>query len=203
MYTTLQVVNECLATMGEAPLNALSENHGFRGAAVRCLTKADQDIQTKGWWYNTEEMELVPSVTDSYIYLPGDVVRVNFGFISVTRIDCGQWQGRYVQRGRRLYDLTKGTYAITETLRAQIVRQVPFEDLPVCIATLIAATAVFKFQSDYDGDNNRRIELAQALKDVTTIAGAEDIRQRRVNLYQLNPRIQRIKRVTQRARSNY
>ena len=93
---------------------------------------------------------------------------------------------------RRLYDLTKGTYAITETLRAQIVRQVPFEDLPVCIATLIAATAVFKFQSDYDGDNNRRIELAQALKDVTTVAGAEDIRQRRVNLYQLNPRIQRM-----------
>ncbi len=201
MYTTLQVVNKCLATMGEAPLNSLSENHGFRGAAVRCLNEANQQTQSRGWWYNTEEMELVPSPDDGGIYLPGDVTRVNFGFVSVTRIDCGQWQGRYVQRGRRLYDVVDGTYVIAETLRAQVIRKIPYEEVPDCVAELIAAEAVLKFQSDYDGDNNRRSELQQDLSRCMTYAVAEDIRQRRVNLYHLNPRLQRIKRVTMRARS--
>ena len=203
MYTTLDVVNQCLATMGEAPLNSLNESHGFRGAALRCLARANQQTQARGWWYNTEERELTPSPDDSYIYLPGDVTRVNFGFVSVSRGNCGQWQGRYVQRGRRLYDVTKGTYTITENLTAQIIRQIPFEEVPLCIAELIAAEAVLKFQSDYDGDNNRRAELQQALKSATVYANSEDIRQRRVNLYVINPRLQRIKRVTSRIRDNY
>lgn len=201
MYTNLQVVNKCLATMGEAPLNSLSEVHGFRGAALRCLNEADQQTQSRGWWYNTEERELTPSPDDGSIYLPGDVTRVSFGFVSVTGVDCGQWQGRYVQRGRRLYDVVDGTYAITENLRAQIIRRIPYNEVPDCVAELIAAAAVLKFQSDYDGDNNRRAELQQDLQRCATYANAEDIRQRRVNLYNLNPRLQRIKRVTFRARS--
>jgi hypothetical protein len=203
MYTTLQVVNDCLATMGEAPLNSLSESHGFKGSALRCLQQVDRQTQSRGWWYNTEEMTLTPSPDDKSIYLPGDVARVNFGFISVTGHNCGQWQGRYVQRGRRLYDVTKGTYEIEETLTAQLVRLVPFPDLPLCVAELVAAETVLKFQSDYDGDNNRRAELVSAVKDARTWANSEDIRQRRVNLYNINTRLQRIKRVTSRARFSY
>ncbi len=200
MYTTLQVVNQCLATMGEAPLNSMSEAHGFRGAAVRCLNEANNRTQARGWWYNTEEKELVPSPDDGSVYLPGDVVRVNFGYVSVSRTDGGRWQGRYVQRGRRLYDVTDGTYVIKENLRAQIIRKIPYEDVPDCVAELIAAEAVLKFQSDYDGDNNRRAELVSAHKDAMTYANSENIRQQKVNLYSLNPRLNRIKRVTSRAR---
>lgn len=203
MPTTLDVVNQCLATMGEAPLNSLTETHGFRGAAIRRLAQADKSTQGRGWWYNTEERDLTPSPDDGYIYLPGDIIKVNFGFVSVTGVNCGQWQGRYVQRGRRLYDVVDGTYTIVENLRAQIIRKIPYEDVPECVADLIAADAVLRFQSDYDGDNNRRVELQQELQRALIYANAEDIRQRRVNLYALNPRLQRIKRVTSRARNYY
>ena len=47
MATILDVVNECLGTLGESPLNSLLEPHEFRGTAQRELAAA---FRTKSRW---------------------------------------------------------------------------------------------------------------------------------------------------------
>lgn len=189
---TLDVVNRCLSTMGETPLNTITEAHGYKGAALARLADASQKVQGRGWWYNTEEITLTPDAITSHVYLPGDTARVIFGYVGVAGGN-GQHQSRYVQRGRRLYDVVDGVYEITETLKAQVIRALPFEDAPSCVQDLIAAQAVLDFQSNYDGDNNRRAELQNDVKLATIWANAENTRQRRVNLLALNPRLERMK----------
>lgn len=192
MSATLDAINLCLGTMGETPLNTLAEPHSYKGAALARLAAADQQIQGKGWWYNTEEVTLSPSADDGNIYLPGDTLRVIFGYVGVSGTN-GLHQVRYVQRGRRLYDVVGGTYVIEGTQHAQVIRQVAFEDLPLCISDLITANAVLDFQSNYDSDTNKRAELQQNVKVANMVATAENIRQQRVNLLMLNPRLDRMK----------
>lgn len=200
MANTLDMVNECLGTMGEVPLNSLNDPHAFKGPALRAIDKASSTIQGKAWWFNTEELELVPNPDTGHVYLPGDCVAVAFGFPGVT-FRGGAHQRRYVQRGRRLYDLQEGTYVIIETLRAQIARKLSVEDVPQVINDLIRTTAVLTFQSNYDGDNNRRAELVQEQKLAEIAAKAENIRQGRLNILDNSPRLRRIKRTTNGVRN--
>lgn len=202
MTTTLDVVNECLATMGEAPLNTLAEPHEFKAAILRVLSKADKHIQSKGWWYNSEELTLSPDPINSQITLPGDCLRAESGIRLTHNLVRGAHKPWIIQRGRRMYDMSKGTYVITEDLAITMVRQVPIEELPTPIGDYIAAETVLKFQSAYDGDNNRRAELAQAWHQAQGDSVSEDVRQRRVNLLQSNSTLGRIKSVTRSSRYN-
>lgn len=201
MATTLDIVNECLGTMGVVPLNSLNDPNSFKGAALRAIDKADANIQSKKWWYNTEELELTPSPDNGQIYLPGDVTAVSFGFSGVDTQSANH-QRRYVQRGRRLYDLAKGTYVITESIWANVRRRLPLDQTPPQINELIRATAVLAFQSNYDGDNNRRVELVADQRAASVAAEAENIRQVRHNMLNNNPRLQRIRRAVSGMRFN-
>ena len=196
MLTQIDVVNKCLSTLGEVPLSSLSVPHAFKGAALKELADASRVVQGQGWWFNSEQIRLTPSSDTGEVYLPGDAMKVKFGYLGLDDMRYHPHQGQYVQRGRRLYDLVGGTYVITESLPAVVVRELAFEDLPVCIADYVSATAVLKFQSVYDGDNNRRIELSDDLKGARIYANAEQTRQLRHNAINTNPRLQRIKRVT-------
>jgi hypothetical protein len=202
MTTTLDVVNECLATMGESPLNALAEPHEFKAPILRVLSKADKHIQSRGWWYNSEELTLTPDPVNSQMTLPGDCLRAESGIRLMHTLVRGAQKPWIIQRGRRMYDTSKGTYTITEDLAITMVRQIPIEELPTPIGDYIAAETVLKFQSNYDGDNNRRQELAMALKIAMSDAISEDVRQRRVNMLSMNATLGRIKSLTRSSRYN-
>ena len=70
--TTLDVVNDCLAVMGEAPLNTISEDHAFKVAAINILNRNSRNVQARGWWFNQEVLKLTVNPIDSRIYLPND-----------------------------------------------------------------------------------------------------------------------------------
>jgi hypothetical protein len=179
---TLTVVNRMLATLGEAPLNALTDPHTFRGSALAKLDGKDAALQTKGWWFNRELLTLSPNIGDSKIYLPGDVINV----MVPNRLDI-------VQRGRVLYDTVNGTNLFTESVDAQIIRRVPFEELPELVAEYIAAEAVLEFQSDFDSDNNKRQLLVATFNMAKLEFNAEATRQARYNVIDSNDRLQRLK----------
>jgi polyhydroxyalkanoate synthesis regulator protein len=105
-----------------------------------------------------------------------------------------------IERGLRLYDTRTRTYVITEDVTGELVREVPFEELPAVLNDLIAAEAVLKFQSNFDADNNKRQELTQAWSLCRIAANSENIRQLSVNLINSNTRLSRIKAVTRRLR---
>lgn len=198
MATTLDVVNECLATMGESPLNTLAEPHEFKASALRYLAKENRTIQSPGWWYNTEAMTLAPAPSTGHMQLAGDVIKWQSGIRSRDLLVRSQAKPWIVQRGTRLYDSRNRTYVMTEEVTGEIVREVAFTDLPPVINDFVAASAVLKFQSNFDADNSRRQELTQIFSLARTEAKSENIRQLAINSINNNARLQRIKQVTRR-----
>lgn len=178
----LTVVNRMLATLGEAPLNALTDPHTFRGACTSRLDSLNTTVQSRGWWFNRERLVIHPNVGDSKLYLPGDVNNV----MVEDRPDI-------VQRGRVLYDTYNGTNVFTQSVVAFVIRSLMFEDLPEIVADYIAAEAVLQFQTDYDGDSNKLRELQQIAKEAKIQLYSEATRQIRYNSLSSNARLQRLK----------
>ena len=199
MATTLEVVNDCLATMGETPLNTLAEPHEFKASAQRMLQRANKSIQAVGWWCNLEATTYVPG-PNGQIQLPGDALKWQSGVRSSDRLIRGQAKPWIIQRGSRLYDTREGSYQITEEVTGELVRLVPFEELPLVLNEFIAAQTVLRFQSNFDADNSKRAELTENWKVARIDVRAEQIRQAAVNLRDSNSTLSRIKSVTNAAR---
>lgn len=200
MASILDVVNDCLATLGEAPLNTLLEPHEFRGTAQRLLTKTNRRIQAPGWWFNTEAITFTPNPTGQVV-LPGDYLKWQSGVRSSDMLVRSEAKPWLVERGGRLYDTRTRSFVLTENVTGELVRELPFEQLPAVINDYVAAETVLKFQSNFDGDNSRRQELTQAWVLARTVANAENTRQLGVNFIYNNSRLSRIKRVTRQLRN--
>jgi hypothetical protein len=174
---TLDVVNLMLGSMGESPLASIEEPHAFRGAALNMLDQYNKRIQSKGAWYNTENLRLEVSAADSCIYVPGDALNVRAPTRNVQK------------RGRRLYDLDAGTYNFTAPLDCVVIRLLPFEDLPEIAAAYISAAAILRFQSSYDGDTAKTRELSMDMSGAFTTYQGENTRQSRTNMIDSHPRL--------------
>lgn len=199
MATTLEVVNDCLATMGEAPLNSLTEPHEFKGSAQRLLARSNKNIQAIGWWCNLETVTYSPN-PNGQVQLPGDCIKWQSGVRESKTLTRGFAKPWIVQRGSRLYDTRAGSFTITEEVTGEIVRLIPFEDLPPVLNEYVASQTILRFQSNFDADNSKRAELTENWRIARLEARAEQIRQSAVNLRASNPTLSRIKSVTRSAR---
>jgi len=177
--TQLDVVNQCLASMGETPLNAVDADHPFVSAALLTMNTTNTQEQAKGWWFNTDLVTLHPDALSHFIYVPDDAINVNPN-------DDGT---AYVLRGRRLYDRFQATYEFANPVRVELVREIPFEDLPMLASHLIAARTVLDFQSAYDADGDKFGRLMLAYQQVFSTLRAEHIRQIKANMFH-NPSVQ-------------
>lgn len=188
----LDIINAMLGSMGEAPLNTLTEPHAFRGSALGVFDTINEQVQARGWWFNMEEIELQPSSLDSSIYLPGDTAAVR----TATR--------NVVRRGNRLYNLDGGVFVFTENVAVQLIRLVDIEDLPEAAAQHIRALCVLRFQTTYDGDSAKTRQLHDEVfgaDGTRVVLWSEHTRNRRSNFITSNSRLQRLKLLTLRARA--
>lgn len=186
----LAVLNACLGTMGEAPLNAITDAHPLRYAALQQLENENRRVQTIGRWFNMEKITLSPQASDSRIYLPGD----GLAFRHKTR--------NIVKRGRTLYDLEHGTNIFTEDVEGTLVRLVPFDDLPESAQQRIGYHAIVLFQTEYDGDTAKTRMLQTTEARAVMEESREHIRNRQSNLLESNQTLQRLKSITRGARRN-
>lgn len=178
----LTVVNRMLASMGEVPLNSLTDSHAYLGAAQDTLARVNSEQQAEGAWFNVETITLNPSSVDKSIYLPGDILEIRTG------------SNQYVQRGTRLYNLTGGTYVFNSPITLEVVRLVDFEALPEVAAAFYSALAVAEFQTNYDGDTAKARDLNNAVERARIAYNRTNTRNERANLLNNNPRLARIKR---------
>lgn len=177
MYSTkLEVVNACIATMGEAPLNSLEEEHVYKQAALDYLSGSNKALQKKGWWFNKEIMKLLPDATSKFIYLPQNTLEAE-------RAD--ERDPVFAQRGRRLYDPILNRYEWDHELYPQVIVELNFEDLPYHAQDAVALSAILRFQREYDGDNTRTNQLNADRGRAELELNAQHIRQLKVNM--LNP----------------
>lgn len=169
----LEVVNGCLATIGQSPLASLEDEHAYKHSALTRLASVSKDLQSIGWWFNDEHIWLLPDATSKYVYIPVDAIEIK----SIEY--CGL---SIAQRGRRLYNTAHNTYEFGERVRMHLTRLLPFDDLPYKAAAAVRDAAILRFQSDIDGDVQRRQELALAARESLAQLSAEDVRQRKPNL---------------------
>lgn len=200
MATTLDVVNDCLATLGETPLSTLNEPHEFKAAAQRLLSRVSNELQSTGWWFNTEALTVTPAPVTGHMVLPGDALKWESGVRASDTLSRQAAKPWFVQRGLRLYDTRNRSYTSSEEVTGDIVRAIPFDELPPVMNEYVAAATVLRFQSNFDGDSKRREELAQRYSLARSEARSENIRQLRVNLIDNNERLSSIKAVTRAAR---
>lgn len=180
LMTELDVVNRCLATMGELPINSIE---GSRNPIVTNARNAFKDKtideQAAGWWFNIETINLVPESPDSDgvgVYrAPADTLAL------ATDADFNpRW---LTLRGNKLYHSGKGDwYRGSQPVQVRIVRLVPFDDLPYTAQRLIREATVFKFQQDYDGDELKIQEAQAQYSDAYTNCMSDHTRAVKANL---------------------
>ena len=147
--TELDAVNEIIAGIGEAPIDTL-ENMTDTDAinAYRLLKTIDRQEQARGWAFNIRRnISLIPDenghikFNNMYLYIrPYDKT------INLAR------SGSYYK------DLNRNTNVFSRSIKADVIEQVPFEELPDAYRNWVIAKAVYEFNSRYFGD-------AQVAKD--------------------------------------
>lgn len=170
--TELDVVNDCLSTLGELPVNELDDEHVLIAAARRCFKQVALREQSKQWWFNTELAALTVDA-DSHIFTPADAIRCD-------PLDRGY---PYVQRGRRLYDPYLATYKIQHPeVKCLLVRNVVFEDLPPSAQIVISLATQLKFTAAYDADRVKYGQLVTEYQEAYANMNAEHIRNSSANI---------------------
>lgn len=130
--TELDAINRMLAVIGEAPIDSLSSiqiNEITDSAlARRTLAEVNRDVQSEGWSWNTDESVEIGATAQDEFVLPSDTLQVLFSPAQYS--DC-----QYVQRGLKIWDRQKQTYAFADDVGgqlyiSQLIRQLDWDQLP-------------------------------------------------------------------------
>lgn len=142
--TELEAVNECLSNIGQKPVSTISGDLGVDAqVALNFVRAVSRELQSHGWFWNTEkEWPLVPNV-DGDILLPANMLAIDSVGESAT-VDV-------VARGRRLYNRDDRTYTFTETIYAEMVVGLSFEELPETARRYISLRAARFFEDRIEG----------------------------------------------------
>lgn len=171
--TELDVVNDCLATLGEAPLNSIEEDHPLVAAALRDLRTVNMREQAKGWWFNREVVLLPHDPTTGYVSIPEDTINVD---------PTNPWT-HLVQRGRYLYDPRRDEgYRIGRPVWCALVRRLAFDQLPPLMQSYVSLKTQQEFQKNYDADRVKAQQIIDAAREAYIVLRAEHIRNAGANL---------------------
>jgi hypothetical protein len=146
--TELDAVNTMLDVIGEAPVSTI-EDVGLVDAAMALdlLRRTSREVQTRRWYWNTDKgFELVPTAP-----LPGDILVPP----DTLRCDPSDRTVAASVRQGRLWNNRDLTFQWTESVRCDITRFLPFEDIPEAARQYIAIRAARKFQDRRLGSEAR------------------------------------------------
>ena len=137
MKTKLDAINQMLSCIGQAPLNTLEGTQSyFTISALQILNDMNESCQLEGWDFNTDEdYELKPDDNNN--------IQISNDFLSVKVATV--FKNRYTIRGKRIYDKHNHTFNIYEPIRAKVIFNIDFEDLPQAAKNYITIAAAYKF----------------------------------------------------------
>ena len=165
LLSELEAVNTMLRIIGEAPVSTLSNPTSLDVInALADLDEASRQVQERGWMVNKEyDLELIPDI-NGYLNVDPDILRIEptkeYKHLILT------------QRGDKIYNIKDRTFVFTDPVKFDVIRLLPFTDLPQALRHYIMVKAARKFQKRQIGaeilDGFTEEEEAQAL------ASAED-----------------------------
>jgi len=131
----LEAVNTLLATIGESPVNSLNSGLVEASSAEQTLNNVSRDFQAQGWSFNTDlTFKLSPDASNQ-LTLPANCLHVD---TIHTRMSSDT---DLVQRGSKMYDRIKNTYAIGKAVEVDIVVLLEFEEMPETARRYVAIKA--------------------------------------------------------------
>lgn len=138
--TLLDAVNDLLRAVRVAPVAGLlvTDLNADAQAAKQAIDGASIELQQQGWFFNTEEGVVLDPTVDGEIVLAENVLEV----LSSRYRSSGN---QLAHRGSRLYDPTKRTYAIGESVEVDIVIALDFSELPNAARLYVTALAARRF----------------------------------------------------------
>jgi hypothetical protein len=142
--TELEAVNECLENIGQAPVSTIAGDLGVdTQIALNFVRKTNRQLQSQGWYWNTEEEYLLSPNGDGDILLPANTLSVRPAGRDVTR--------KLVQRGPRLYDRDNQRFTFTDDVYVDLTLGLAFEDLPETARRYISLRSARQFQDRIEG----------------------------------------------------
>lgn len=170
--TQLDVVNECIGVLGEAPLTSLDYDHPFVARALAKLQLAEMEAQAKRWWWNTRIVTLEPDET-GLVTLPDHACEF---FTNEWEEPVGLLEGilTNLHTGEVITRSIKGTLAFTFPLEHASV--------PHLGQLYIRSLAVHYFQAEYDADSPKRSLLEGQVTRAYANLNSQHIRLTRSNI---------------------
>lgn len=138
--TELEAVNVMLSNIGESPVNSLNDQDVVdAGVAHTILLSMNREVQSSGWWFNTDfNRKFLPN-TENKIALPVNILRVDTS-------GRDRLSKNLVQRGKYLYDPDNHTFNISTPVILTVVVGLSFEDIPETARRFITLRASRVFQ---------------------------------------------------------
>lgn len=165
----LQAVNTVLPHMGEHVIDRVEgSKHPTVDLILAAIDRNRQSKLAEGFWFNELTLNL-PVNTDGQIDTPQ-------GALAIYGIGCN-----VELDGERLIDLDTGSRYFTAPINVKIVRDVPFNRLPVNFALAITyAAAAEVYLQDY-GRENTVPELQQSADKAWILVHQDNLRKRKYN----------------------
>jgi hypothetical protein len=137
--TELEAVNIMLSTIGESPVSTLASSGDLNVSVARqMLYDVSREVQTEGWYFNTEVKYPLPRSSDKTISLPANLLGLDltddFVLIDAT------------PRGSRMYDRKNHSYVFDRDLEADITLFLTWDELPQAAKQYITIVAARRFQ---------------------------------------------------------
>ena len=144
----LEAVNECLENIGQAPVSTIAGDLGVDAQiALNFVRKVNRELQSSGWYWNTEKNYPLTPGGDDNILLPSNTLAVD-----TTGVDANK---DYIQRGSRLYDRDTFSYTFSDVVYVELTVGLTFEELPETARRYIALRSARIFQDRIEGTANQ------------------------------------------------
>jgi hypothetical protein len=123
--TELEAVNDMLAVIGQAPVNAFTANNSDQNIARQELAKVVREVCAYGFKFNTDEGQTLTSDIDGFIAVPS-------GALSIDPMDPRQdlTVRQHPDKGFGLWDAANLTWTITQPVSCRLRWSFDYDALP-------------------------------------------------------------------------
>lgn len=137
--TALDAVNQMLQSIGQGRINSLGSSASVDAENAQItLANTTREVQSRGWWFNSERDYPLSADTGGRLVLPNNCLQFS--------VDPSY--GTFVERGGVLYDKANhaSIFEVAYTVRGAIRWHLPFDDLPHTARQYITRRAGREFQ---------------------------------------------------------
>jgi hypothetical protein len=149
----LEMVNNILPHLGEAPVTSIDTSNPTVNLIVRNIEDQRVNILAEGWWFNTTIVELQADAAGE--------LRTPINLAAYYPTDCT----RIEPRGKLMYDLDNRTFIhpANKKYRGRLVENLQVEEMPTYAARLVMYRAATEcYMKDFGVDSTTQALTAQA-----------------------------------------